>query len=251
MHRFITIICIVASLGMIWLGLRVSRIVESDEAKAAPVVEKPIRYAYDARWKRHLPEMPSNDCVRLYYERLGVPVDSQFNDSSYRHLASAERLGVGWLGCVHDAEVLERRGKLVKEASCQEFYLDSLTHSYPYLVPQADRLLRDIGREFNGRLLARGGGHYRIKVTSMLRTRESIERLRRVNSNAVDTSAHLYGTTFDISHSQYICDRQGPNRTADDLKGLLSEVLAQYQRQGRCYVMHEKRQACFHITARK
>ena len=135
--------------------------------------------------------------------------------------------------------------------SCEAYYLDNLTHSLPYLVPEAHKLLTDIGTAFRDSLKARGGGDYRIKVTSVLRTPRLVKRLRRRNRNAVDTSAHLYGTTFDISYAKFICDSVTTPRTQEDMKNLLGEVVFAMREQGRCYVKYEHKQACFHITARK
>ena len=84
----------------------------------------------------------------------------------------------------------------------------------------------------------------------MLRTPRLIRRLRRRNGNAVDTSAHLFGTTFDISYAKFICDSTRVPRTQEDLKNLLGEVVADFRARGRCYVKFERKQACFHITAR-
>ena len=80
--------------------------------------------------------------------------------------------------------------------SCADFYVDDLRHSYPYLVPEAAALLHDIGAAFNDSLEARGGGSYRMKVTSLLRTPYTVRSLRRVNRNAVGESTHFYGTTL-------------------------------------------------------
>ena len=139
---------------------------------------------------------------------------------------------------------------LLPVRSCAEYYIDELKHSYPYLVPEAAALLHDIGAAFNDSLAARGGGAYRMKVTSLLRTPATVSRLRRVNRNATAESTHTFGTTFDISYSRFICDSDTLGRTFEDLKNLLGEVLLDFKNQGRCYVKMERRQACFHITAR-
>ena len=74
--------------------------------------------------------------------------------------------------------------------------------------------------------------------------------MKRVNRNATHASAHQYGTTFDISYLKFICDSAGVNRTQEDLKNLLAEILHQLRKEGRCYVKHERKQSCFHITVR-
>ena len=142
------------------------------------------------------------------------------------------------------------RRPVVKIASCEEYYLDDLTHSYPFLVPEAAQLLKDIGARFNKLLWERGQSKYRIKVTSVLRTPETIRSLMRRNVNAVEVSAHQYATTFDVSYSKFIKDSKENPRTFGNLADLLSEVLQDFQDEGRCYVKYEGKQSCFHITVR-
>ena len=87
-------------------------------------------------------------------------------------------------------------------------------------------------------------------MTSVLRTPQTVRKLRRVNRNATQESAHQYATTFDISHSKFICDNaDGTRRTFEDLKNLLAEIVYDLRREGRCYVKHERKQACLHITS--
>ena len=95
----------------------------------------------------------------------------------------------------------------------------------------------------------------RFIVTSVLRTKADVARLRQYNGNATENSCHLYGTTFDITYTRYNALKVPgePRRRAvrdDTLKYILSEVLNDIRQQGRCYVKYEKKQKCFHITVR-
>ena len=188
--------------------------IDYPDASLAEILADATENPYDA----HLDSAPDGGCVRIRLRPIG-PLRPLFNDSN------AVR-------------------------SCAEYYIDELKHSYPYLVPEAAALLHDIGAAFNDSLAARGGGAYRMKVTSLLRTPATVSRLRRVNRNATAESTHTFGTTFDISYSRFICDSDTLGRTFEDLKNLLGEVLLDFKNQGRCYVKMERRQACFHITAR-
>lgn len=192
----------------------------------------------------HFDSMPPGG-IRLRTHRVGS-FSRTFNDSNHTHLASAIRLGISPITDVQSAWSL-RQG-IVKTEPCREYFVDSLTHSLPFLVPKAEKLLREIGQRFNDSLTARGGGYYRIKVTSVLRTPEAIAKLRRRNRNAVSTSAHQFGTTFDISYRKFICDSVNIPRTQDDLKNLLAEILNTMRNENRCLVKYERRQGCFHIT---
>lgn len=197
-----------------------------------------------------LDSMPGRDCVKLRITPLPAgSLRRAFSDSNYLHLEAAAVTGIEPLDGLRSAW---RAGeKLSRIQTCEDFYLDNLTHSVPYLVPEARGLLHDIGRAFRDTLAARGGGDYRIKVTSVLRTPSLVRQLRRRNRNSVDSSAHLYGTTFDISYSEFICNRSGgPYRTQEDLKNLLGEIVAEMRSRGRCWAVYERKQSCFHITVR-
>lgn len=202
----------------------------------------------DPRWDSPGIDAPDQGALKVRLRHLG-PLKQAFRDSNYIQIGAARALGISPIHS--DADILTQRRPLVRISSCQDFYVDNLTHSFPFLVPEAEALLHDIGRAFSDSLRAQGGGQYRIKVTSVLRTPATVAKLRRVNRNATSESTHVYGTTFDISHSKFICDGiDGPTRSFEDLKNLLAEVLDDLRHQGRCYVIYEARQSCFHITAR-
>lgn len=189
---------------------------------------------------------PKGKSMKINY--LGATLGKVFNDSNYKHKWAASKIGIVPFESVSD--IWTSSVPLVKVESNEYVFVDELTHSEPFLVPKAAKLLNDIGRNFRDSLNSRGGGAYRIKATSVLRTDNSINRLRRINANAIEGSTHLYGTTFDISYSKFICDHDSLPRTQEDLKNLLGEVLYKLRADGRCYVKYERRQACFHITAR-
>lgn len=201
-----------------------------------------------AGWNRVLEEMPGNT-QKMHINVIGH-LREVFNDSNQVHWAAAESIGIKPLTDTKSHFLPGR--DLVKVVSCRDFYVDELTFSSPYLVPEAATLLHEIGRRFNDSLAARGGGDYRIRVTSVLRTPESVLRLRRRNRNAVDSSVHQLGTTFDITYTRFACgDASKPHRSAEDLKNLLGEVLYGLRKEGWCYIKFERLQPCYHITARK
>lgn len=200
------------------------------------------------QWDTHLDTIVDQGCTRMQIKHV-FPLRQTFNDSNAVQLVAAKHLGIAPIQC--DSDILHVRRPLVQVRSCREYYVDDLTHSFAFLVPEAAQLLSDIGRAFNDSLAARGGGFYRIKVTSLLRTPATVKKLKKVNRNATGESTHSYGTTFDISYGKFVIDSLAePYRTFEDLKNLLGEVLYDMRAQGRCYVKFEFRQSCFHITAR-
>ncbi|MCH5233859.1 MAG: hypothetical protein J1E16_01075 [Muribaculaceae bacterium] len=174
------------------------------------------------------------------------PLSQVFNDSNLLQLDAARRLGIEPISDLGSAYFMKR--PIVKVNSNQYYKIDSLRHSIPYLVPEAAILLDEIGKNFIDSLHNRGGDSYKIKVTSLLRTPESVGRLRRVNINATDSSTHQYATTFDISYVNFYCMDENRQINQGDLKNLLAEVLQDLRQQGKCLVKFERKTGCFHVT---
>lgn len=174
-----------------------------------------------------------------------------FPDSNAVQLEAANMYGVS---PVQNREEAERRMKeLVYVGSNPYYYVDKLNNSIPYLVPRAAVLLQDIGRSFFDSLQVKGIPLHKIIVTSVLRTKDDVQKLRGRNGNATENSCHLYGTTFDICYNRYktVSDPDQPERRKvrnDTLKWVLSEVLRDFRQQQRCYIKYEVKQGCFHMT---
>lgn len=150
-------------------------------------------------------------------------------------------------------EAAKMRGQLSLIKSNDNYVVDSLTHSIPYLVPAAARELERIGEGFAEILQRNGLPHYRFYVTSVLRTKDDVKHLQKSgNVNATSQSCHCYGTTFDLAYFRF--DKVSRTREymhQDNLKLVLGQVLLNEQRAGRIYVKYEYKQACFHITVRE
>ena len=168
-----------------------------------------------------------------YHDRLHINsvgrLAEVFNDSNYAHAYHTTR-------------------PMVHIVSNEYYLVDSLTHSLPFLVPEAARLLKRIGANFIDSLGSRGADGYRIKVTSLLRTPATVKRLRRVNVNATDSSTHQFGTTFDLSYVKFACSDSTRTINEEDLKNLLAEVLFDLRNEQACMVKFERKTGCFHIT---
>ena len=144
--------------------------------------------------------------------------------------------------------------ELVYIGSNPYFYVDRLRNSIPYLVPRASVLLQDIGRNFFDSLQIKGIPLHKIIVTSVLRSKADVAKLRGKNQNATENSCHLYGTTFDVCYNRYkTVQAPGERRREvrnDTLKYILAEVLRDMREQNRCYIKYEVHQGCWHITVR-
>ena len=115
------------------------------------------------------------------------------------------------------------------------------------------QLLEDIGHNFQDSLRNLNASVYKIKVTSVTRTVDDVKNLKKRNTNSSQNSAHRYGTTFDVSWARYtkVDESDTLNIDKDRLKMVLAMVLRDLKREERCYVKHERKQGCFHITVRE
>lgn len=192
--------------------------------------------------------MPDGDCVRMRIAPIGN-LRHALLDSNYHHYETGRELGIDPI--TSDGKAWRTKKPLLRMTSCREFFVAPMTHSYPYLIPEASQLLHEIGAAFNDSLQARGGGNYRLKVTSMLRTSRTVKRLRRINRASVDSSSHQFGTTFDISYTRFMLTRTGGvHRSQEDLKNLLAEVIIDFRNRDRLYAIYEHKSGCIHITVR-
>ena len=176
----------------------------------------------------------------------------KFNDTQSKQELAAQALGLK-TPPQNRQEAARMRSQLKLIKTNDNYIVDSLTHSIPYLVPTAAAELERIGAEFADILQRNGLPHYQFYVTSVLRTKEDIKHLQKSgNINATTNSCHNYGTTFDLAYFRF-------NKVAytreymhqDNLKLVLGQVLLNEQRAGRIYVKYEYKQACFHVTVRK
>ncbi len=188
--------------------------------------------------------------ARTYNKVKGVTSYKRtFGDLNDLHLSSAIKKGIKPLENREEAD--REKNRLLKVAPNGYFAMDSLTHSVPYLTPSASVLLTKISSNFQDSLQAKGLAPNRIIVTSVLRTKHDVKRLRRRNVNASLNSAHFYGTTFDVSYRRFEkVNEEDKDANPDKLKMVLAEVLRDLRKKEWCYIKYEVKQGCFHITTR-
>lgn len=192
------------------------------------------------------------EAERVFNKIRGVAsYRKEFNDLNPIHLSSARKIGISPIASRDDVEVDSK--ELLYIGSNPYYNVDKLTHSIPYLVPRASAVLMAIAMNFQDSLESKGLDKHKIIVTSVLRTKNDVKKLRRGNTNASLNSAHFYGTTFDISYNRFSKPLEGEEDEEIremKLKLVLSEVLRDMRDAGLCYVKHEVKQGCFHVTAR-
>ena len=188
----------------------------------------------------------------VWYPGRTFSYKAKFNDLQAKQHEVASRIGLP-----HPPkdrkDAAKMRHQLVEIKTNDNYIVDSLTHSVPYLIPAAAHELEAIGAEWAAILARNGLPHYRFYVTSVLRTEEDIRYLQKSgNINSVTQSCHCYGTTFDLAYMRY--NKVSHTRTymhEDNLKLVLGQVLLNHQRAGKIYVKYEWKQSCFHITVRE
>jgi hypothetical protein len=212
-----------------------------------------------------------------------LPLLRPAQEAALRRHTNAQQLGPARaLGIPPDlpageVQRLAGTGRLVRLADSTQFWIvRELDYSLPYLVPDAEALLREIGERFHARLSALGLPAFRLEVTSVLRDASSQAALRRVNPNAAaGESTHQYGTTFDLAYNAFaapatplvppsspeapwlerhlvrIGDRFAETvaaRRSAELQAILGEVLLELQGEGKVMVTLERLQPVYHMT---
>ena len=188
----------------------------------------------------------------VWYPGRTFSYKAKFNDLQAKQHEVASRIGLPHPPKDRE-DAAKMRHQLVEIKTNENYIVDSLTHSVPYLIPAAARELEVIGAEWADILARNGLPHYQFYVTSVLRTEEDIRYLQKSgNINSVTQSCHCYGTTFDLAYMRY--NKVSHTRTymhEDNLKLVLGQVLLNHQRAGKIYVKYEWKQSCFHITVRE
>lgn len=189
----------------------------------------------------------------VHHKVRKMDVSDIFNDINEVQLATASLIGAA--ECETRDQIRSNQSKYVYIGASPYYDIEELTYSVPYLVPRAAILLDEIGHAFLDSLTAKGIPFHKLVVTSVLRTNEDVEKLTRRNKNATEHSCHRFGTTFDIAYRTYyrVSDPDEEKKTewsAKELMPILAEVLDDQRKLGTCYIKHETRKRCFHITCR-
>jgi hypothetical protein len=181
----------------------------------------------------------------------------RFRDLNEVHLRYARMYGISPIASQKALELkikdLTNENRLVKISDTKYYTVNKLSHSHPYLVPRAKKMLDLIGERFRKKLQEHNLDDYQYRITSLLRTQESQRLLSFSNVNAASKSAHLYGTTFDITYRSLSKKSFfGIKKAFQDGAAirLLSETIRELQQERRLLVITERKEACFHITIR-
>lgn len=194
-------------------------------------------------------------CDHVNFASAPILPSERLNDPNEIQLVHAQTNGLKQPFATND-EFNARIGNLVRKSILVQvtenrFYqLKSLSHSQPYLIPEAIDMLNEIGYRFQKRLQEKKYNNYRFRVTSLLRTEETQNNLSHRNSNATRSiSCHLYGTTVDISYKNFFNTKTDSIEASYEAVQAMTNVLIEMRRECKLLAVRERHQSCFHITA--
>lgn len=204
-------------------------------------------------FKNKLANVPVSNCDPVHYANIPITPSNKLNDKNDIHLLHAQKNGLKKPFATNadfDAEIGDyvRRSVLVEVVDNPLYQLKNLTSSQPYLIPEAVDLLNEIGYRFQKQLKEKKYKNYRFRITSLLRTEEDQNKLTHRNSNATAHSAHLYGTTFDISYKDFCRVDNDSIESRYETVQALTNVLVKMREECKFLAVRERKQSCFHIT---
>ena len=193
------------------------------------------------------------DCDHVLYANAAITPKNKLNDKNDIHLLHARKNGLNEPFETNKdfktaIDSLTENNILIKLQSNELYKIKRLSHSFPYLVPDAAQMVNEIATRFNEKIKEYKVGDYRIMMTSLLRTRETQGKLSRRNVNAADNSAHLYATTIDISYKDFFNVKKDTVEGKWEAIQALSKVLVEMRKECKILAIRERKQSCFHIT---
>lgn len=175
----------------------------------------------------------------------------QLNDSVHHYLEKSYLSGIKkTLKHPYEIDTFVKIGSLTPIQNTNLYIVDTLKYSYPFLIPDAKQLLHEIATSFQEKLLNTNLKGTRLVITSILRTSTTIKKLRRRNRNAIRYSAHLHGTTFDITYDSFDHEKKLSTAENESLRDILAKTLFELRSKKKCWVTYERYQTCFHIVNR-
>jgi hypothetical protein len=195
-----------------------------------------------------------SECDHIHNANAPIEPSDKLNDGNEIQLIHAQKNGLKEPFKTNDefnARIndLVRKTSLVQVTENRFYQLKSLTHSEPYLIPEAIDMLNEIGYRFQKRLAEKKYHNYRFRLTSLLRTVETQNSLTHRNGNATKgLSCHLYGTTVDISYKNFYDTKLDSITSRMESVISLTRVLQEMRKECKLLVVRERHQSCFHIT---
>lgn len=138
---------------------------------------------------------------------------------------------------------------LLKISDCNYYIVSRLSHSLPYQKDFVLDFLNELGERFDDKLREQGLIQYRFVITSLLRSLADQRKLQKLNVNATpNTTSHYFGNALDISQTRFVTIKSRESIYNYRLRNILARTILELQAEGKCFVVMERREKCFHIT---
>lgn len=208
-----------------------------------------LRWDLDAHMEENGFPRKSNTQNQACY----IQIDHQYelNDRVRTYLAESYVKGLQ-VPMRHKKDLLRcvYNGKLKPVESNEFFMVDTMVYSFPFVTPKTYDFLLEMGIRFHQKLRNTPLTCTKLNLTSMMRTLQSIEGLRKRNGNAVSLSSHLHGTTFDVSYRNFYSSSTLSKAEVMYLGDQLVKTIWEMRNEGKCYATYEYRQTCIHVVVR-
>ena len=193
------------------------------------------------------------ECNHVEFANAPISPSDKLNDPNEIQLVHAQKNGLKkpfstTQEFLSKIDSMKRQYILVEVTENKFYQIKKLSHSQPYLIPEAVDMLNEIGYRFQKRLHEKKYNNYRFRLTSMLRTEETQQKLSHCNFNATQHSAHLYGTTVDISYKNFYNTKTDTLESSFEAVQTLTKVLLEMRKECKFLAIREHKQSCFHIT---
>jgi len=195
-----------------------------------------------------------SECDRIHFANAPIEPKDKLNDLNEVQIIHAEKNGLKQPFQTNDefnAKIADfvQKSILIEVTENRFYQLKSLTHSQPYLIPEAVDMLDEIGYRFQEKLKEKKYHNYKFRITSLLRTAETQSSLSHRNGNATKSlSCHLYGTTVDISYKNFYDTKLDSITSTMQAVTTLTKVLMEMRKECKFLCVRERHQSCFHIT---
>jgi hypothetical protein len=162
-----------------------------------------------------------------------------FYDNVLTHKLAYLNEGISPQNNDRDLENLTQSGTLQKIETTDLFIIRKAQFSRPYILPKAHSFIQDLSKNYYNKCQSDSIKYVRFTISSVTRSKASVNKLMKNNGNAIKNSVHLRGKTFDISYRAF-------NNNKKQTKAFIA-ALHELKKQNRCYVKFE-RNGCLHIT---
>lgn len=195
---------------------------------------------YPRQIKRIIKKLIAWDAI--FYDSSCKNCEELFQDGVAEHENAYRYEGIKPRDDFKDLQKLLDRRILMEIKTSENYEVVQMDASLPGLLPKGYRFINRLAREYRARCIQNKLAYVPFRITSAVRTKESVKALRKRNGNAIENSAHLKGKTIDISYLF--------KKTDLKQKELFIQSLAKLKDEGLCYVKYETNMKCLHITCR-